>query len=450
MTVVASAPQHYKLLTTLPGKHDQVTSAHRKDLLPPESITANIEGNVYHVVMDAFSAPYITHWLSREEKTSLEGFTFYPSAIASYGWTNLSMRAVFSGKLHAEPNSDWEGAFSNGFSSRLRQAGISMQYFPYYRFYCDPAASICRATEDLYEFYRKNIGITFVLDVAFQSGLPLSLRNYLLSSLRHQQRPVDAWDYGFSISVWLRSVVEGGEAFPKWRQPFQTLTMDTLDDFLSTEEKLPDRGRYVYLHMMVPHPPWAYDSDCTFAHPDRQAEKEIVRALDEQYACAMTVIEKIVKKLRELDRFDNSMVIFHADHGAAGLEAHLNRWDEKFIWNADAKIVDRSQGNFESLPSHHIEALAGILFFVHLPDQKNFEVSKFSPHLVDLAPTILDFLGLDASDLAGVSLLTHPAPTDRQDIFYETSTNRLGDIEKFGKFVRQGNAWELIEVESSK
>lgn len=107
MTVAASAPQHYKLLTTLPGKHEQAASAHRKDLPPLGSEMANIEGNVYHIVMDAFSAPYITHWLSREEKTSLEGFTFYPSAIANYGWTNLSMRTVFSGKLHAEPNSAW-------------------------------------------------------------------------------------------------------------------------------------------------------------------------------------------------------------------------------------------------------------------------------------------------------------------------------------------------------
>lgn len=439
LLIGVSAFQQVPLWNRLPKS---VPSPHKAESLPnPDQQDDRFAGNVYHIVLDAFSPEYLTYRLNRGDAPVLNGYTFYPRAISNYGRTNLSMRSVFTGSFHPEDLTAWENAFSEGFSADLRRSQIGLYYFPYYSTYCDPEAIVCRATNQLYRYYRKHLGYTFLIDIIFQSSLPVSVRDYILGSIGTETRETDTWDYGFSLTTWVRSFIEGGAEFPKWRQPVQSLTMDTLADFLATEAKLPASGRYTYLHMMVPHGPYNFDPDCGFVPPERQSTKTEMRAYEDQYACALTVVEKITSRLRELNRFDNSLVIFHGDHGFYR-PAVLSQWDPAFEFDPSIEFVNRQiDENVRAMPSQQIAANSGVLLLVHKPNQTNFDKSAIQPQLIDIAPTILDFFDIDRINYPGVSLLSSNPPAHRPTVYYESSTNILKDLHRFGKYLQQGDGW---------
>ncbi|WP_309082878.1 sulfatase-like hydrolase/transferase [Chelativorans sp.] len=441
LTVAFSIPQHYALWHVLKGKTEGPPRPELVRAAPTSASAAKFQGNVYHVVLDAFASPYFKYRLNSKNKPELNGFTFFPNAIANYGRTNLSMRSVFTGQHHPSPITNWDEAFNKGFSASLQSAGISTHYFPFYPYFCDPEASLCEATTVLYAANRKNLGTTFAVDILFQSLIPVSVRDYFLGSLQHQQRPVDTWEYGFSLTSSVRGLFDGSEGFPKWRQPMQAATMDTLEQFLEAEQSLPPRGRYVFLHLMVPHSPFVFDASCSFAHPDRQAQKSHDQQIDDQFACAVTVMERITEQLRELNRFENSLVIFHADHGL-GDAALLHRWDSTVKRDPSAPYIDRDTGDLSKLPSHFVEGVAGALLLIHPPGAKESKISDAPAQLLDIAPTVMDFFGL-AYTGPGVSLLSVEPPADRPAIYFEAHTAELGNIDRFAKFLREKDGWKF-------
>lgn len=397
-------------------------------------------GNVYHIVLDAFGSDYLTYRLDSDDALSFDGYTFYRKATANYGRTNLSMRSVFKGDLHDKDITKWESAFSNGFNNELSERGIFQYYFPYYPYYCHLDFIICRATSNLYNFYSSRFGMKFVIDIIFHKVMPVFARNLMMASINTVHRSTETWDYGFSLTGWWRLDSDRTADYPKWRRPPQSLTMDTVEDFLETEAQFPRTGRYVYLHIMVPHGPATLDPDCVFVDPKLQAAKTTNQAYQDHYACAVTIIQKITARLKELDRFNDSLVIFHADHGSY-VTAHWNT----SIKNSDAiTLVNRNTGNLEQIPSRQTAAVANILFLVHAPGQTDFRVSEQELQLIDVAPTILDYFGLDRNSYQGVSALSDSPPIDREVIYYESDTNALKKLKRFAKFIRKDGEWRFV------
>ncbi|MBA3446618.1 MAG: hypothetical protein H0T56_03235, partial [Pseudaminobacter sp.] len=206
--------------------------------IPTGHQNPRIKGNVYHVVLDAFSTEYLSGRLETGKSVDLPGYTFYPEATANYGRTSVSMASVFSGQLHRKDLLNFADAYQSGFMNELSEAGVNLHSFPYYGSYCHTKAITCRPTKVLSKFYRKHIGPEFVVDIVFQSAMPFSLRNLMVDAVRKGGREPDTWDYGFSLSAWLRGISERGSGYPKWRQPIQSLTVDTVDMFLAEESKL--------------------------------------------------------------------------------------------------------------------------------------------------------------------------------------------------------------------
>lgn len=439
LTIAFAIPRHVGLFGTLRSEPEGVVA---EPAARPATVSdKRFAGNVYHIVLDAFARPYLKHWVEKGG-ADLSGYTFYQNATANYGRTNLSMRSVFTGELHPNPITEWSNSFKDGFTKDLREAGVPMSFFPFYSFYCDPAATVCDATTDAYALHRKNIGTTFLLDIAFQSMMPVSLRDYMLGSLGQEQKPKDTWEYGFSITSILLGLFDKDEEFPKWRRPFQSFTMDTIDDFMVAEGKLPPTGRYVYLHVMIPHPPYVFDPDCTFVQPDKLRDKTFAQAEADQFGCAITMVKKITKRLSDLGRLQNSLVIFHADHGI-DLFGDVQKEDPAYV-AAQQIPTDRNTDDISIFPSYAIDWYANIAMLVHRPGQTSFEVSGEQAQLVDIAPTILDFFGLDHSDYSGVPLTApRSSPPQREVVYFESNTGALEELKQVAKFVLLNGKWQF-------
>jgi hypothetical protein len=73
--------------------------------------------------------------------------------------------------------------------------------------------------------------------------------------------------------------------------------------FLREEETLPSKGRYTYVHLIIPHFPFVLNQDCSY-----DGDYEITGPL-EQSLCATSLIVRLVECLKGLGRFDESIVL---------------------------------------------------------------------------------------------------------------------------------------------
>ena len=166
-----------------------------------------------------------------------------------------------------------------------------------------------------------------------------------------------------------------------------------------------------FLHLMLPHAPFQYtesgqgyaslvfgDTGTQKALEDPESEAESDKHMQQnlaQTAFTMKLIGEVIKKMKELGTWDESLFVVTSDHGAS------------FKVGSSRRTIHEENSGW----------LLPVPLFIKYPGQ---EKGKVDPRLVsskDIAPTVLDVLGLKPSPRAtGHSLLdapgTHPDPTE--------------------------------------
>ena len=154
------------------------------------------------------------------------------------------------------------------------------------------------------------------------------------------------------------------------------------------------RPFFLFVHFFDVHQPWAPQEPFDRINPDLLYDGEI--------GVTDTAFEMILQKLRETNRWDNTIVILTADHGE-GLYDH-----EEF--------------------SHSIllyEETTHVPLIIHVPGRAWRGRRPDTVSLVDIAPTVLDLLGIEPPEqMDGRSLIESPDP-DRM-VYMESLAGRLG------------------------
>ncbi len=81
------------------------------------------------------------------------------------------------------------------------------------------------------------------------------------------------------------------------------------EKIVEAERSLSPTGRYTLVHVIIPHYPLKLRSDCTYSVGSSTTEAI------EQAQCALKLILEYVDLLKELGRFDDSLILIHGDHG---------------------------------------------------------------------------------------------------------------------------------------
>ena len=81
-----------------------------------------------------------------------------------------------------------------------------------------------------------------------------------------------------------------------------------MERFLEAEPHLPARGRYTFVHLLLPHSPHILRSDCS--------EGGARTDLKQQTECTLRLVRRFLETLRRLGRLDDSVVVIHGDHGS--------------------------------------------------------------------------------------------------------------------------------------
>lgn len=343
----------------------------------PAPINATLP-NIYHIVLDEFQSDLFTLSLDDTVKAALSGFTFYPDAITPFGRTGASIAATLSGTeyRYEQPLPSYiEGSFTErSVVNRLRDHGYrtgGVLWTPFRRF------NFIGQFDSIY--WQKNTSPRDIPD-----GHP----RLLMSLWVYRSVPSDV--AALFIPPHHFKQLEAGTLLPG-DAPIKSLI--SFRKFIEREAGKPAHGRYEFVHLMLPHFPEVLGADCEYAFGK-------LTTPEDQARCAIQAIREFIARLKELGRFEDSLILIHADHGK------WMHYDGGELVASEKGITDLEWNWGRSRPLVLFKP-AGVAGGV-----APLIISRRPIGLLDLAPTILESLGLSVGDkLAGQSLLK---PDSRQ------------------------------------
>jgi hypothetical protein len=165
-------------------------------------------------------------------------------------------------------------------------------------------------------------------------------------------------------------------------------------------------ARLHFIHSMVPHMPFEYvPSGRRYRRPDRQPTLEEGQRLFERaspaYADALhqrhlaqvgfvdRLVGDLIRRLRDVQVYDQALIVVTADHGASFREGHAKRVPQQ----------------------RNVSEILHVPLFIKLPGQQRGEVVDRIVEAVDVLPTVFDVLGAKVSlPLDGRSLVDAGIP----------------------------------------
>ncbi len=329
--------------------------------------------NVYQVVFDGYSSLMFERAAAKIKLAEqLQGFTFFKNNMSNYIVTDASVPSFLTG--HFFKGGSYK-AFQNeaktgGMRAALEKAGYDISiYAPNRsRFWMYDNASYVYTSESI-----AKSNWTRLAQIVLVRAAPEPLRPKALD---------------WSRSLFGKNGESGAYGY------YKRLSVPLMSKFLSDESNRSDGGHYVYIHLILPHAPFVWTgSDCSLTSGSSYAG---------QVECATKLMSMFVSKLKELGRYEDSLVILQSDHG----------WQDGID---DARLVFRTPTSevMQKVASHdNYFSAAGVFLRVHSlllikppkSDQQSLRISEKISQLVDIPATVSNLLGLPSEATDGRSV----------------------------------------------
>lgn len=264
--------------------------------------------NIYHFIFDAYYGPWLQWSLAAldKDKDEFKGFIHYRRCVSNYGSTAYSYPSLMSGTLFSSEMtiSEWqESADENSIVQDLHDRGFTSSFYGTANF------RGTRLIHDINTADPAGVGIAgFALasDYWLLRIAPVITRHMILD--QYGNGPCSRILNHFSPTA-------HGEirALVSYRQ---------FKQFISDEKLRPSEGQYVHVHIVPPHPPYQLD---------RNGKYIGASSYSEQILLATNMMIQIIKTLKEQDKFNRSLIIFHADHGSGDDILHKNKHHAFYI-----------------------------------------------------------------------------------------------------------------------
>jgi len=432
-----------RTFATAPGALDPSIAGQRAH--PAGRHRAARAGNVYHIILDQYQSQAFQFALERQPGLKAYPFTFYPEFRANAWATAMSNAILFAGETYAGGTSiaRWvRDAHIGGMLAKVADAGVTLHQYPFYVYYCHPAAKTCVTA---LEVARPVISSTAMLiDLWFLRLTPRSTTG------NPAQR--DTWDYGFSLTDLFT-----GDSPARAMREFGRFSMEQFRGLIADEARRPATGQYVFAHLLLPHGPMIFDEHCRkaalVAGEQSIPDDRVGELYLEQVLCTNNLMIELFDTLRRLGRFEDSLIVVHSDHGryfsaepAGPLRPYLPVGTDR-PFELDSVASDRWD-------SEAIELRSAALLWIKLPGQAEFRVSPRMAQTIDIAPTILRHFGIPVQQLAGIPIQTIDGSAEREPVF--TAYSRSRDVRlgvgvgldmptRVALYRKHGNTWVLSD-----
>jgi hypothetical protein len=249
--------------------------------------------NIYHILFDSYYGPWLQWSLSElsRDTSELSGFTHYRCNVSNYNRTVVSYPSFLSGSLWP-PNitvSEWrDNANESSIINDLHERGFSTTFY---------GVALEDGIRQVQEAYTDDPGEVGIADIRLAADYwllrvaPVALRHLVLDDRGAGPISRHLRGKGEDPSGDIRTLVS-------YRQ-FQK--------FLADERLRPAGGHYVHAYFYPPHGPHILDRYGNYVGES---------SYEEQLILATNMLLEFVTTLKELGKFENSLIIVQADNGS--------------------------------------------------------------------------------------------------------------------------------------
>jgi hypothetical protein len=399
---------------------------------PPPLPSQN--GNIYQVVLDAFSSQVLPEILDAEPelRSLLAGFTFFPNARANMLDTTESMPSFMT------------GSFFPPKAPGMSDLEWWREVVPRWRLQCSSDGILRHAWEQGYtvtQYVPRMEWCPHHKTSHFRVGADLQGSGKAVAGM------ADLWLLKLAPAPWKPAVFDGldqGLFERLLREPSEIewgyWSIAHMTQLLEEEARRPDHGQYVWAHFGTPHPPSVVDANCGYRGRRWRGDDE--GGYRDQAVCALRLAGRLIEALRRLQRFDAATIIIHGDHGVGWVEAQtpFNRMPEWLETRLDAASYQPGRGR-----ETNSRSLALLLVKRPRSAREPLRVDDRLVSLVDLPQTLYELHGWPARSLEGRSLFAPALPTGSESHLFVHFPGRKmpDDAKRDWHLVFNGATWRI-------
>ncbi|MBC2716610.1 MAG: hypothetical protein HF978_15000 [Desulfobacteraceae bacterium] len=351
-----------------------------------------IKPNIYHILFDGFhSLVFLNALKTLNAINAFNGFTFFEKNRANYDDTFASFPSSRSGSFYEKgPFKHWIDIQDNpGIFSQLKKHGYELNQYTDNRNFIFNNTSLLKLNIDQLNHYKPATSHTskalkrydhivkYQLTERIGKGTRLALSKFI--------KP---------FNIWLKNN-NGYPSFPMDRFFLSdfVLSLPLMLEFINNEQDVPASGQYNFAHIMLPHSPFNWTRSFTASDSSYM----------EQVYCSMNLMILLINELKRIDRFKNSLIVFHADHGWSDVE-----FDYPYTADIPKSIFEILKNKINYTPFRFLHRSHALLL-IKPPgsgEDKAFEVSDKLTQLADVPATISHLLSWNIKTPHGVPIFS--------------------------------------------
>jgi hypothetical protein len=392
----------------------------------------NRQPNIYHIVLDEMQTDYLLELVNHGYNEKLDGFYLFENNVANYPFTSSSSASYLSGTVFKGSHAyyDWLSQKEFTLFNKVFDSGYDVHIYAKDSVIQTDRAASYVSQDDILKKY-----------TGTRHPLLKEFTRLWFARLAPNFMTNKALNYGSRLGGRLTALFDKDDLFRprtigEGIEPYAGVFI--MRDMLKTEQFRPSHSTYLYAHPILPHGPYVFDAQCNYSEA---ADNMAARCL-EQAECCLSLLIDFFEELKRLDRFDESIIVVHSDHGtgwAGFLEG--NRSNGYYSSINDNKDNKPFRKDIHPWSKHHLESRSMALLMVKPPHSRSeLRILDVKSQLMDVYPTVLDFAGLpfDEKRIDGLSLkncILHGecnGHNDRERYFYYYSPGgpKDGVIEK--------------------
>lgn len=404
------------------GSRAPVASA--QESIDPAIFSFSSEANLIHLLPDGFQSDVVQEVfeLNPTLAEKFAGFTLFSDHVGLYQGTAPALYTLLTGEPYALVN-----GFSHkkatlliqekAYQNQLLEQGFRLDYVPISPYICLDGAASCNS-RPFNDMKARGLFRHHNEDRIYSIRLIADLTLFRLSPKFLKEKIYADGQWFFSDTT-----LDGSSPWPApvLREWTENLTVTS------------DHPVYKWYHFVGTHIPAKWDADCRL---QRSPEHERENYLDQAY-CVLNDIATFLDRLRDAGIYDQTAIVISGDHGHN-------------IFPRDLASPPLNKGLFPGLlgsgrPSFLVKQMA---------TREPLQISNRPTSLVDVAPTALALVGLDASRPSAFDL-DEKQSRERQFTPYSIpdlwSDEAVPYVEyRVSQPAWEGENWELSDIRNFK
>lgn len=370
--------------------------------------------NLLYIVLDEYQTEYFEHILDENIRERLNGFVWFKDAMSNFPWTKGSLPTMLTGDIYnydVDIEDFYKNSGKNSLGNIFLKSGADVKYV------------------------KGNNCCPPMIESLFPEG---ALVNFPIYDENQISTYIDLINYSFfrALPDFLKTkIYNNGQWTVKHKNTDTYYKRNNIGKLVSPLHYFVDRDfiakdiptTFKYQHSFITHSPIFVGGDCA-------ETGEIPASIEEweyqdfdgrsgEGECAIDLVLKVIQKLKDIQVFNNTMIVISADHGS---------------WHDPDEFLSYSNLYSRAAPT---------LLIKPLNSKGSFITSEFPAVLSDLPNTIASHFKFD-HQYNGVNLLGNDKPKNRARKHYRLPHgNNTHEQYTINGSLRDINSWSGEDFE---